>query len=83
MRWQFAEDCVRQFNDSPILGKIILSAVDPRDFIGVTVLDPAGFSLKFRQGVMNKANGNRSFTHGGGHALHVTRPNVPNCKNSG
>src|ERR1700686_808165 len=44
---------------------------------------PAAFTLKLRQGVMNKANGDRSFTHGGGYALHVTRSNVPDCKNSG
>jgi len=40
------------------------------------------FALKLRQGAVNKTNGDRSFTHGGGHALHVTRPNVPNCKDS-
>jgi hypothetical protein len=36
-RWTFAEDCLRQFNDTPTLKKIILSAVDPRDFLGATV----------------------------------------------
>jgi hypothetical protein len=41
------------------------------------------FFLELRQGAMNKTNGDRSFTHGGGHPLHVTRPNVSNCKNSG
>jgi len=33
-RWTFAEDCLRQFNDTPILKRIILSALDQRDFIG-------------------------------------------------
>jgi hypothetical protein len=36
-RWTFTEDCLRQFNDTPALKKIILSAVDPRDFMGATV----------------------------------------------
>src|SRR5271169_6439993 len=49
---------------------------------GTWASSPAAFSLRLRQGAMNKTNGDRSFTHGGGHALHVTRPNVPNCKNS-
>jgi len=38
-RWMFAEDCIRQFNDTPALKKVILSAVDPRDFMGATVYD--------------------------------------------
>jgi hypothetical protein len=38
-RWTFAEDCIRQFNGTPTLKKIILSAVDPRDFMGVTLYD--------------------------------------------
>ena len=38
-RWRFAEDCLRQFNDTPILKRIILSALDPRDFMGATVYD--------------------------------------------
>jgi hypothetical protein len=41
-RWMFAEDCLRQFNDTPVLSKnkkIILSALDPRDFMGATVFD--------------------------------------------
>ena len=38
-RWSFAEDCIRQFNDTPMLKKIILSALDPRDFMGATVYD--------------------------------------------
>jgi len=38
-RWAFAEDCVRQVNDTPILKQIILSALDPRDFMGATVYD--------------------------------------------
>ena len=33
----FAEDCIRQFNDTPTMKKVILSAVDPRDFMGTTV----------------------------------------------
>ena len=39
-RWSFAEDCLRQFNDTAALKKIILSALDPRDFMGATVCDP-------------------------------------------
>jgi hypothetical protein len=38
-RWMFAEDCIRQFNDTPALKKVILFAVDPRDFMGATVYD--------------------------------------------
>jgi hypothetical protein len=38
-RWTFAEDCLRGFNDTPALRKIILTAVDPRDFMGATVFD--------------------------------------------
>ncbi len=38
-RWSFAEDCIRQFNDTPTLKKIILAALDPRDFMGATVYD--------------------------------------------
>jgi hypothetical protein len=38
-RWSFAEDCIRQFNNTPEMRKVILSAVDPRDFIGATVYD--------------------------------------------
>lgn len=44
---------------------------------------PDAFFLKLRQGAMDKANGDRFSTHRGGHALYVTRPNVPNCKNAG
>lgn len=36
-RWSFAEDCIRQFNGTPTLKKIILGALDPRDFMGATV----------------------------------------------
>jgi hypothetical protein len=39
-RWMFAESCIRQFNDTPALRKIILSALDPRDFMGTMVFDP-------------------------------------------
>lgn len=38
-RWSFAEGCIRQFNDTATLKKIILSALDPRDFMGATVYD--------------------------------------------
>lgn len=38
-RWSFAEDCIRQFNDTPAMKKIILAALDPRDFMGATVYD--------------------------------------------
>jgi hypothetical protein len=38
-RWKFAEDCLRGFNDTPALKKIILTALDPRDFMGATVYD--------------------------------------------
>lgn len=38
-RWMFAEECIRQFNGTPIMRKIILSAVDPRDFMGATIFD--------------------------------------------
>ena len=32
-RWQYAEDKLRQFNDTPTMRKIIEDAVDPRDYI--------------------------------------------------
>jgi hypothetical protein len=38
-RWSFAEDCIRQFNNTPAMKKTILSALDPRDFMGATVYD--------------------------------------------
>jgi hypothetical protein len=38
--WMFAESCIRQFNGTPTLKKIILSALDPRDFMGTMVFDP-------------------------------------------
>jgi hypothetical protein len=38
-RWSFAEDCIRQFNDTPTLKKMILAALDPRDFMEATVFD--------------------------------------------
>ncbi len=38
-RWSFAEECIRQFNDTPTLKKIVLSALDPRDYMGATVYD--------------------------------------------
>lgn len=38
-RWSFAETCIRQFNNTPTLKKIILSTLDPRDFMGTTVYD--------------------------------------------
>jgi len=39
-RWSFAEDCLRQFNGTPAMEKIILAALDPRDFMSATVYDP-------------------------------------------
>ena len=38
-RWSFAEDCIRHFNNTAVLKKIILSALDPRDFMDATVYD--------------------------------------------
>src|SRR5580692_8700768 len=38
-RWSFAEECLRGFNETATLKKIILSALDPRDFMGATVND--------------------------------------------
>jgi hypothetical protein len=38
-RWSFTEDRIREFNDTPTLKKIILAALDPRDFMGATVYD--------------------------------------------
>ncbi|MGC1648142.1 MAG: abortive infection family protein [Candidatus Sulfotelmatobacter sp.] len=38
-RWMFAESCIRDFNDTPTLKKIIVSALDPRDFMGTMVFD--------------------------------------------
>jgi hypothetical protein len=38
-RWAFAEDCIRHFNDSPNLKKVIGSALDPRDFMEAQVYD--------------------------------------------
>jgi len=35
----FAEECIRQFNGTPTMKKVILSAVDPRDFMGATIFD--------------------------------------------
>lgn len=39
-RWAFAEQKIREWNDTPDLSKIVLSAFDPRDFMG-TVYDQA------------------------------------------
>lgn len=39
-RWSFAEDCIRQFNGTPTLKQIILAALDPRDYMGATIVDP-------------------------------------------
>lgn len=36
----FAEDCIRRFNDTPTLKKIILATLDPRDFMGTMVFEP-------------------------------------------
>jgi hypothetical protein len=35
----FAEERIREFNGTATLKKIILSALDPRDFMGITVID--------------------------------------------
>ncbi len=35
-RWSFTEDCIRQFNGTPTLKKIILGAIHPREYVGVT-----------------------------------------------
>jgi hypothetical protein len=45
-RWSFAEDCIRQFNGTPMLRKVVLSAVDPRDFMGATVYDKRSQQIK-------------------------------------
>ncbi len=38
-RWMFAEGCIRQFNDTPALRDIVISAIDPRDYMDQTVWD--------------------------------------------
>jgi len=38
-RWTLAEDCIRQFNGTPALKKIILAVLDPRDFMDAMVFD--------------------------------------------
>jgi hypothetical protein len=38
-RWSFAEDCIREFNGTTTLKRIIVGAFDPRDFMGATVYD--------------------------------------------
>src|ERR1700758_737053 len=38
-RWMFAEECIRQFNDTPTMKKFFVSAVDPRVFRGTPVND--------------------------------------------
>lgn len=38
-RWNFAEQKIREWNDTPGLRQIILSALDPRDYMGVTAHD--------------------------------------------
>lgn len=45
-RWSFAENCIREFNDTPTLKKIILAAVDPRDFMGTSVYDQKTKEMK-------------------------------------
>ncbi|WP_454762269.1 abortive infection family protein [Caulobacter segnis] len=40
-RWAYAEDHIRSRNDTPDLRKVVLSAFDPRDFMGATVFDQA------------------------------------------
>jgi|GEM_PF-3577170 len=39
-RWSYAEQCIRDWNGSPELRKVILAAFDPRDFMGATIYDP-------------------------------------------
>ena len=38
-RWAFTESCIREFNDTPGLRNVILSALDPRDYMGIQVRD--------------------------------------------
>jgi hypothetical protein len=38
-RWSFAEECIRHFNNTSTLKKVVLSALDPRDFVGATIYD--------------------------------------------
>lgn len=38
-RWAFAEQCIRDWNDTSDLKKIIVSAFDPRDYMDETVFD--------------------------------------------
>lgn len=38
-RWMFAEERIREFNGTATLKKIIIAALDPRDFMGVTIID--------------------------------------------
>lgn len=38
-RWAFAEGCIREFNDTQGLRKVIQAAFDPRDYLGVEVVD--------------------------------------------
>ena len=45
-RWRFAEDCIRQFNGTETLKKIVIGALDPRDFIDGTIFDSATNSKK-------------------------------------
>lgn len=40
-RWVFAEGCIRELNDSPVLRRVIQSAFDPRDYMDRTVRDPS------------------------------------------
>lgn len=46
-RWSFAEDCIRGFNDTPTLKKIILTAVDPRDFEAFVKNAGLGFAIPY------------------------------------
>ena len=38
-RWDYAEQCIRKFNDTPALRKIITSVLDPRDFLEPCIWD--------------------------------------------
>ena len=43
-RWQYTEEKLRQFNDSPVMRRIIQEALDPRNFMGADFLIDAAIS---------------------------------------
>lgn len=45
-RWMFAEDCLRQFNRTPTMRRIIVAAFDPRDFMDSEKYD-VGHAIKY------------------------------------